>query len=352
MRNKKVFESYNFMIVDDHHYISNILNSVLAQFGATNLVLAYTFEEAIDLLHKIMNNPTKVGVSNLDMILIDYRLTGSAQSGWELAKYIRSQRRSIYEFVRILGVTAFADSRILKEGRDSGINNILAKPFSLRSIYDKVLGTINDDREFAEYFDGSYFGPERFEVGVSLDRDSSGNPLSGVKFVSSKKISQKISPDISTEFLDKELEAQERELKEMEGEIESKAGNLVEQLLSECMKFKSESNLDDKTEILQKIGELADKVRDDVVIFNFPNSIVIASYLARLAMIEGICEYRHISKIVEGLVLLLRMMIEGNGMQDKQLLDQLLDELKVLMKKITDNISQEATEEMFMNVYQ
>jgi CheY-like chemotaxis protein len=343
-----VLSNYNFMILDDHPYVRSILQGVLRKFGQKGSVVVSDIQEAIEKLHLMKTNPAKVGVTNLDLIFVDYRLSGSKKTGWDFVRYIRKSPDSPDRFMRIVGITSFADMDILSEGRDAGVNGVIAKPFTGKGVYNQVLDTINDNRPYLEYEDGSYFGPERYKNRKSMDRGEDGKFFPGVKVIQQKKISQKMMGNDSPPDEDIFLDINADIMNEAKGRGEG-LKDMIKEMQKKYVFYKGCTSEKDRVSAMKELGQAAHMVRDLDAMFLYPMVGKVTAYVERMSMLEGISEHKHTSKILEGLLSLQDlMMVENQDSLNKTTVQTILLELEKLMRRIARSLSPDAEDRLFM----
>jgi two-component system, chemotaxis family, chemotaxis protein CheY len=119
------------LVVDDTSVSRMLLVDGLNQIGVTNLTLARDGEEALKMM---MTNPAHLVLSDYNMPKLD---------GLQLLKALRE-----YVPTRQVGfilVTGRGDKALIDYGKTLGLNNYLAKPFtvaSLKSTLEAVVGKL------------------------------------------------------------------------------------------------------------------------------------------------------------------------------------------------------------------
>lgn len=149
--------SFNIVVVDDNSYMLSLLKRTLAGLGVGNLKTFTDVKSAIDFIKLVEENPAKAGMMKLDFIISNWQM--KPIDGLMFLRWIRTHRESPNRFIPFLMVTGFGDKDKVEEARDLGVSEVLAKPFSVNSVADKLLQVIATPRQFVQ--NKTYFGPDR-----------------------------------------------------------------------------------------------------------------------------------------------------------------------------------------------
>jgi CheY-like chemotaxis protein len=141
------FDRLKIMVVDDNAHMRRLVTTIVQAFGATQVVEAVDGDQAWMLLRE----------SSPDVIFLDWVMEG--MSGLEFAKMVRTSPQTPNPFVPIIMVTGFARMDHVRQARDAGINEFLAKPVSVKAILSRLISVIEHPRPFVRT--RSYFGPCR-----------------------------------------------------------------------------------------------------------------------------------------------------------------------------------------------
>src|ERR1044072_2792735 len=79
--------------------------------------------------------------------------------GLELAQMIRQPDANTNPYVPSIMLTGHSEKNSVVSQRDAGITEFLAKPFSAKSLYQRILNVVANPRPFIRT--KSYFGPDR-----------------------------------------------------------------------------------------------------------------------------------------------------------------------------------------------
>lgn len=145
------FRALRVLLVDDHPHIRSIITGILNALGITSVVTAERGDVALSYLSD----------SHFDLLITDYEMPG--MTGVHLAKQVRKDARtaipSMNFKVPILMITGNVTRERLHEARDAGVDEILAKPFTVLAVADRLNAVIKKRREFI--ICDAYVGPCR-----------------------------------------------------------------------------------------------------------------------------------------------------------------------------------------------
>lgn len=151
------FERFSILVVEDNRYIQSLLTLSLKALGVGQIRAAPHGGEAIDILRLMASDPMKAGLMSVDLIMSNWQM--SPVDGLMLLRWVRRHKESPDRFIPFIMVTGHADREKVQEARDLGVTEILAKPFSVQNVADRLLQTIDRPRQFVHT--GNYFGPDR-----------------------------------------------------------------------------------------------------------------------------------------------------------------------------------------------
>lgn len=113
------------LLIDDDELIRDSLRLFFRGEGV-HLSALETAEKGLEDLHK----------NNYDVIIVDYRLPG--MDGVEFLKRIQETQKKTLKFL----VTAYKDHKVVSEASKIGIQDIIEKPFSSKTIEDAVFNKV------------------------------------------------------------------------------------------------------------------------------------------------------------------------------------------------------------------
>jgi CheY-like chemotaxis protein len=137
----------NFLIAEDNPFMQAILKQLLRAFGVRNIREANDGSEVYNIMRTF----------HPDIILVDWEM--APVSGIDFVKLVRTADDSPDRFIPMIMVTGHSVQTRITGARDAGINEILIKPVSAVSLYQRIKSVIERPRQFVESRD--YFGPDR-----------------------------------------------------------------------------------------------------------------------------------------------------------------------------------------------
>lgn len=140
-------ERLSFLIVDDNKHMRGLLKSILLALGIRKVQEAGDGSEAFESLR---NFPA-------DLVICDWNM--DPLDGLDFTRLIRTGDDSPNPFLPIIMLTGHTELNRVKEARDSGVNEFMAKPISAKSVYTRIKAVIERPRQFVRTSD--YFGPDR-----------------------------------------------------------------------------------------------------------------------------------------------------------------------------------------------
>ncbi len=168
------------MIVDDHKSVQFIVRTIVSFFGFKE-IREFTDGESAYEAHL---------QRSADLIILDLRMPGL--DGLSLLRKIRWECKDKRQRVKAIVLSAVLDRDTVLNARDAGADALIAKPITARTICERVLQVIRDEREFvvtAEYIgpdrrvgsaDHLYDGPERRVDGGGEEATTSEDGTEGV----------------------------------------------------------------------------------------------------------------------------------------------------------------------------
>jgi two-component system chemotaxis response regulator CheY len=141
------FDRLRVLVVDDNAHMRKLVVTILQAFGCSNILEAEGGEKAWALLRE----------ANPDVVVLDWMMEG--MSGLDLVKLVRTDPQSPNPFVPVIMLTGHTHLTQVREARDAGINEFIAKPVSVKTMMQRLMSVIEHPRPFVRT--KSYFGPCR-----------------------------------------------------------------------------------------------------------------------------------------------------------------------------------------------
>jgi len=152
------FSRLSVLVVEDSKFMQSLILSVLRALGVERVTLCENGEEAIKVLTPL-NEEEKpaVGKTGVDLIFCDMFMP--VVDGAMFLRWVRRSEKSPDRFLPIIMISAAADTGVLFETRDAGIDEFLVKPFSATTIVNRIRSVIETPRPYI--YCPTYFGPDR-----------------------------------------------------------------------------------------------------------------------------------------------------------------------------------------------
>lgn len=148
------FSNIKIMIVEDNPGMLTIMSAILRGLGFPNQKFAEDGDAAFKLMPQY----------GPDLIITDIRMPKAG--GLQFIRSVRSDLRDPINTTQILVVTAHATQTDVRSCLASGIDHFLAKPFTPRSLAQRLNALISEKREFVR--EPGYFGPRRHAPSASI----------------------------------------------------------------------------------------------------------------------------------------------------------------------------------------
>jgi two-component system, chemotaxis family, chemotaxis protein CheY len=141
------FERLKILVVDDNVHMRKLVITILQAFGVIQIYEADNGERAWTVLRE----------ANPDVVVLDWVM--EVMSGIELVKMIRSNPTCPNPFVPVIMLTGHTGAEHVREARDAGISEFIAKPLSIKIMMSRLVAVIEQPRPYVRT--NSYFGPCR-----------------------------------------------------------------------------------------------------------------------------------------------------------------------------------------------
>ncbi len=180
------------MVVDDNAFMLNLLASTIKAFGITDTVTEPDCSTAIKKLKLSKTDPIAAGIGTIDLIVSDYLMPGV--DGNLFLHWIRTNRDVPDRFVPFIMVSGAADQFVVEQARDTGVNEFLAKPFSARSVADRILAVVNNQRP--SVLAPGYFGPDRRRVKQAVVEERRKTRQSEIQVIKTDSTTRTLREDV------------------------------------------------------------------------------------------------------------------------------------------------------------
>jgi two-component system chemotaxis response regulator CheY len=137
------------LLADRDVRTATLVNRILFSFGFRHIDMVTSGEEVLDVLRR----------RPYDLIITEYNMTPT--DGIALVREIRNARddNRIRRDIPIIMLTAYAERDHVEAARDAGISEFIVKPFTAKTISNRIIQVIDNPRSFIDVPD--YVGPCR-----------------------------------------------------------------------------------------------------------------------------------------------------------------------------------------------
>lgn len=136
--------SLTFLVVEDSAYMRTILRTMLQGFGARRIVEAEDGASGLEAMDR----------ANPDILILDWVMP--ILDGADMVRMIRNPSNP-FAYIPIIMVTGHTERSRIIEARRLGIHELLCKPISAKSLYQRIQSVILAPRDFVKT--PTYFGP-------------------------------------------------------------------------------------------------------------------------------------------------------------------------------------------------
>ena len=141
------FDRLKVLVVDDNQNMRKLVITILQAFGVLHISEAADGKGAWNTLRE----------SNPDVVILDWMMEG--MTGIEVVKMVRTSAQTPNPFVPIIMLTGYTQLDHVRQARDAGVNEFLAKPVSVNAVMTRLVSVIEHPRPFVRT--KAYFGPCR-----------------------------------------------------------------------------------------------------------------------------------------------------------------------------------------------
>lgn len=160
-------DRFSVLLAEDNSYLRTLLLQSLKALGVGTVRTVNDGGAAIEVLQLIKDDPVRAGMMNVDIIVSNWQM--SPIDGLMLLRWVRRHKESTCRFIPFVMVTGYADKEQVAQARELGVTEMLAKPFSVDSVAERVLQVIERPRQFVHT--AAYFGPDRRRQQLAMPSD-------------------------------------------------------------------------------------------------------------------------------------------------------------------------------------
>lgn len=147
MAAKANFSKINALIVDSDHYSTGILCQILRGFGLSQCRVVDTIAQAREILSK----------GNIDLVICEASMPDE-QPG-EFIRWLRRLPQGPTKYTPIVMLTGYTQMSNVVGARDAGVNSVVRKPVSPKTLFDHIARAAAQERNFVET--DHFIGPDR-----------------------------------------------------------------------------------------------------------------------------------------------------------------------------------------------
>ncbi len=151
------FSRVTVLLAEDSPFIRSLLINSLKVLGVGTVHAVEDGGSAIEFLKKVKNDPMQVGCQQVDIVMSNWDM--HPIDGMMFLRWVRRHKDSPDRFVPFLMITGYTEPERIIQAREMGISEMLAKPFTVKNIGEKLISVIERPRQFVH--NSSYFGPDR-----------------------------------------------------------------------------------------------------------------------------------------------------------------------------------------------
>lgn len=144
---KKTYGRLNVMVVEDAAHMSSLVCGILKSLGFGRIFEARHGNDALAILAS----------QAIDMVVIDD--LGAPLEGLAVVKQLRTSRLATQREVPVVFITSKTEESAIFKARDSGVTEILSKPFSAAQLITRIESVLMKPRPLVRASD--FVGPDR-----------------------------------------------------------------------------------------------------------------------------------------------------------------------------------------------
>lgn len=143
-----LLQKVTVLVVDPDPPIANIIKHVLNSLGFGNILIEHSGEAAVEVFKS----------QTVDFIITDFDMT-SDDGTQSFVEFVRTSSESPNPYVPIIMLSGHTEQQEVEMARDLGISELAAKPFTAKSLCDRIMRVIENPRSFI--ITKRYTGPDR-----------------------------------------------------------------------------------------------------------------------------------------------------------------------------------------------
>jgi DNA-binding response OmpR family regulator len=124
------------LVVDDDHRIAQLTRSVLKSLGFQNIYLEHSAEDAMEFLK----------CNTIDMIICDWMMND--MDGVEMIELLRKDIKNPNQLAPVIMLSGNSERPQIETARDAGVTEYVMKPFTAKSLCNRIIAIIDNPRSF------------------------------------------------------------------------------------------------------------------------------------------------------------------------------------------------------------
>ncbi len=140
-----LIQQLTLVVVDDNPFMRMLVRGMLANIGVKTIYEAGDGIAALELIRQV----------NPDVLILDWEMP--LLNGAELVRIVRSPGLFATPDLPIIMLTGHGERWRILEAAKLGVNEVLCKPVSAKSLYDRLLSILLKPRQSVKH--GEYYGP-------------------------------------------------------------------------------------------------------------------------------------------------------------------------------------------------
>jgi CheY-like chemotaxis protein len=145
-------KNFRILIADADQRLANVLKTMLTEMGFSHPEITSSATHARELLKE----------KHFDFLITEWKLRDT--DGISFIKQIRNSADSPNPLLPIVMLTGHAEHTDVETARDSGVNEYVVKPFSAKTIFNRLERIIENPRQFIAA--PNFVGPDRRHKGT------------------------------------------------------------------------------------------------------------------------------------------------------------------------------------------
>lgn len=158
-------ERVTVLLAEDSPFIRSLLINSLKILGVGKVVAVEDGGKAIEFLQLVKEDPMKAQCQQVDIVLSNWDM--SPVDGMMFLRWVRRHKLSPDRFVPFIMITGYTEPHRIVEARDMGLTEMLAKPFTITNIGERLKSIIERPRQFVH--NATFFGPDRRRQAVPFE---------------------------------------------------------------------------------------------------------------------------------------------------------------------------------------